>query len=62
MYQSLIVIDEFDPDPEEVHRTALGCTYPDVSGPPTFPGRNSGQKYPPQGRDQAVSQVIGAPV
>ncbi len=62
MYQSLIVIDDFYPDPEEVRRTALGCEYPEVSGPPTFPGRNSRQKFTPQGMDQAVSQVIGAQV
>ncbi len=53
VYQSLIVIDDFYPDPEEVRRTALGCGYPEVSGPPTFPGRNSRQKFTPQGMDQA---------
>ena len=62
MYQSLIVIDDFYPDPEEVRRAALGCAYPEVSGPPTFPGRNARQKFTPQGMDQAVSQVLGEPV
>ncbi|MCH6587479.1 MAG: hypothetical protein IH805_04095, partial [Proteobacteria bacterium] len=62
MYQSLIVIDDFYPDPAEVRRTALGCAYPEVSGARTFPGRNSRQKFAPQGMDQAVSQVLGARV
>ncbi len=62
MYQSLIVIDDFYPDPEEVRRAALGCEYPEVSGPRTFPGRNSRQKFTSQGMDKAVSQVLGARV
>jgi hypothetical protein len=62
LYQSLIVIDDFYPNPEEVRQAALGCEYPEVTGPRTFPGRNSRQKYLPQGMDQAVSQVIGARV
>ena len=62
MYQSLIVIDDFYPDPEAVREAALGYAYPEGSGPRTFPGRNSRQKHLPQGMDQAVSQVIGARV
>ncbi len=62
MYQSLIVIDEFYPNPGEVRQSALGCEYPEMSGPPTFPGRNSRQKFLPPGLDQAVSQVLGTPV
>ncbi|MCH8808234.1 MAG: hypothetical protein IH993_00145 [Proteobacteria bacterium] len=62
MYQSLIVIDDFYPDPEAVRQTALGYAYPEGSGPRTFPGRNSRQKHLPQAMDQAVSQVIGARV
>lgn len=62
MYQSLVVVDDFYPDPREVRRVALGYDYPEVSGPPTFPGRNSVQKYLPAGLDQVVSQVLGAPV
>jgi len=62
VYQSLIVIDDFYPDPAEMRRTALGCAYPEVSGARTFPGRNSRQKFVPQGMDQAVSQVLGARV
>ncbi len=47
MYQSLIIVDDFYPDPLEVRRTALGFEYPEFSGPPTFPGRNSRQKFTP---------------
>ncbi len=59
MYQSLIIVDDFYPNPQEVRQAALGCEYPEVSGPPTFPGRNSRQKLVAQDLDQAVSQVLG---
>ena len=59
MYQSLIIVDDFYPNPEEVRQTALSCEYPEMFGPPTFPGRNSRQKFVPQGLDHAVSQVLG---
>ncbi len=62
MYQSLIIVDDFYPDPQAVRRTALGCEYPEVTGQRTFPGRNSRQKFTPQGMDQAVSQALGEPV
>jgi len=62
VHQSLIVIDDFYPDPEAVREAALGYAYPEGSGPRTFPGRNSRQKHLPQAMDQAVSQVIGARV
>ena len=62
MYQSLIIVDDFYPDPLEVRQAALGFEYPEMSGPPTFPGRNSRQKFTPPGLDQAVSQALGARV
>ncbi len=62
MYQSLIVIDDFYPNPLEVRQAALGFEYPEVPGPRTFPGRNSRQKYLPQGLEQAVSHILGGPV
>ncbi len=33
VYQSLIVIDDFYPDPEAVRQTALGCEYPQARDP-----------------------------
>ncbi|MFQ5773975.1 MAG: DUF6445 family protein [Kiloniellaceae bacterium] len=62
MYQSLIVVDEFYPDPREVRKVALGFEYPEVTGPRTFPGRNSRQKFVPPGLDAAVSRLVGEPV
>ncbi|RMD63113.1 MAG: hypothetical protein D6826_05740 [Alphaproteobacteria bacterium] len=62
MYQSLIVIDEFYPDPHEVRRLALDCAYPEVSGPRTFPGRNSRERLLPPGLNEIVSRIVGEPV
>ena len=62
MYQSLIIVDDFYPNPLEVRQAALGFEYPEVTGARTYPGRNSRQKITPQGMDQAVSQVFGARV
>ena len=62
MYQSLIIVDDFYPNPLEVRQAALGFEYPEMSGPPTFPGRNSRQKFTPPGLDQGVSQALGARV
>jgi len=59
MYQSLIVVDDFYPDPAEVRAFALGCDYPEVTGRRTFPGRNSSTKFTPPGLDRAVSQAVG---
>lgn len=62
MYQSLIIVDDFYPEPAEVRRAALACEYPEVTGPRTFPGRNSRQKLVLDGLDPAVSRLVGEPV
>lgn len=62
MYQSLIVIDDFYPDPNEVRRMALAGDYPEVSGQRTYPGRNSATAFTPPGLDGAVSRVVGEPL
>jgi len=62
VYQSLIVVDEFYPDPVEVRRMALASDYPETSAPRTYPGRNSDRKYMPPGLDEVVSRLVGSPV
>lgn len=62
MYQSLIVIDDFYPDPHEVRRAALACDYTEVCGQRTYPGRNSAKAFLPPGLDGAISRVVGEPV
>jgi hypothetical protein len=62
VYQSLIIVDDFYPDPEEVRRAALSCEYPEVAGPRTFPGRNLRQKLVLDGLEPAVSRLVGEPV
>lgn len=59
MYQSLIVIDDFYPDPAQVRAVALSAEYPKVEGPLTYPGRNSAQKFLPPGLDDVISRVVG---
>ncbi len=59
VYRSLIVIDDFYPDPGQIRAAALAADYPEVEGPRTFPGRNSVQKFIPPGLDQMMSQLYG---
>ena len=62
MYQSLIVVDDFYPEPEKVRAAALSADYPEVEGPLTFPGRNSAQKFLPPGIDEVISRILGEKV
>ena len=62
MYQSLIVVDDFYPEPERVRAAALSADYPEVEGPLTFPGRNSAQKFLPPGMDEVISRIVGEKV
>jgi len=62
VYQSLLVIDDFYPDPHEVRRIALASDYPEVCGRRTFPGRNSSKPFVAPGLDGAVSRVVGEPL
>ena len=59
MYQSLIVIDDFYPDPGQIRAAALSADYPEKEGPLTFPGRNSVQKFLAPGLDQIISGIVG---
>ncbi|HST46090.1 MAG TPA: DUF6445 family protein [Luteimonas sp.] len=62
MPTSLIVVDDFlaPADARSFRDMALGLTYPDLQG--AFPGRNSLQRVPMDGLDQAVSRLVGEQV
>lgn len=62
MYQSFIVVDDFYPNPQEIRQLALSFDYPEVSGPRTYPGRNSAAAFVAPGLDGAVSRVVGEPL
>jgi hypothetical protein len=62
MYQSLIVVDDFYPDPHKVRKTALSFDYPEVAGRRTYPGRNSRQHLLLPGTDRIMSQILAQPV
>ena len=57
MYPTVIIVDEFYPDPYKVREIALGFDYPEQDG--NYPGRNSGQRLHIDGLDAAVSDIIG---
>jgi hypothetical protein len=59
MFKSLVVVDDFYPNPHAVRKTALQADYPEPEGEKRYPGRNSARKFPVQGMDSIVSQVAG---
>jgi len=59
MYRSLIVVDDFYDDVEEVRREALGYSYLEPQGMRTFPGRNSQQKLLLDSFDYIASRLTG---
>lgn len=60
MYPTVIIVDEFYPEPDKVREVALGFDYPEQEG--NYPGRNSRQRLHVDGLDQAVSDILGQPV
>jgi len=62
MYASMIVVDDFYPDPMAVRRMALDMDYDNQKPPIIFPGRNSARKVIPEGVDAVVSAIVGEPV
>lgn len=45
MKRSIIIVDDFHPNPDEVRHTALTAEYPQPEDSYTYPGRNSHQNY-----------------
>lgn len=62
MHTSIIVVDDFYNDPEDVRRVALGFDYPTPASQQNFPGRNSRQRLLVDGLDAIVSELVSEPV
>jgi hypothetical protein len=60
MQTSLIVVDDFLNDPDEVRRRALALDYPPQQG--QFPGRNSAQRLDITGLTDVISAIVGEPL
>lgn len=60
MQTSLLIVDDFLNNAEEVRRSALKLDYPDQQG--VFPGRNSLQRLQIDGLSQVVSRLVGQPL
>lgn len=59
---SIQIIDNFYDDAEVVRRHALRCDYPIPVAAKNYPGRNSVQRFVPEGLDHVVSQLVHEPV
>jgi hypothetical protein len=57
MQTSLLIVDDFLNNPEELRRQALALEYPEQQG--HFPGRNSRQRLEIAGLTESVSQIVG---
>ncbi len=62
MYQSIIVVDDFYPEPEEMRKAAIALGYPPPSPVQNHSGRNSAKRLIVQGVDDAVSGIVGQPL
>jgi hypothetical protein len=61
MRNALTILDDFYESPMVVREAALKADYQSTPGQ-RFPGRNSVQKFPPNGLDRLVSHFFGEPV
>ena len=61
MYQSLIIVDDFYPNPDEIRKIALSCDYPEITVKRTFPGRNSSISHIVPGLDRVMSHILSEP-
>jgi len=62
MHTSLVVVEDFYTNPQEVRQAALEIGFPEHRGPRTFPGRNSAAPILVPGLDRAVSARVGEPL
>ena len=60
MPTSLIVVDDFLENPQELREAALRLTYPEQEG--AFPGRNSLERVTVEGLVEEASRLIGEPL
>ena len=56
MQSSLIIVDDFHPDPHRLRQQALALEYPQQQG--QFPGRNSRQRLEVPGLTEIVSSIV----
>ncbi len=59
VYQSMTVVDDFYPQPQEVRKAALALDYPPPSPTQNHAGRNSAKRLMVRGVDEAVSEIVG---
>ena len=62
MYSSLIIIDDFLADPDEIRQAALALEYKKPNEQKNYPGRNSTQRLNYPGLDEIVSELTGEKV
>ena len=62
MPTSMVIVDDFlaPRDAQQLRRTALGLTYPDLQG--AFAGRNSQERLEIEGLSEAASRIVGEPL
>ncbi len=60
MLTTLLIVDDFLNNAEELREQALRLTFPEQEG--AFPGRNSRERIGIEGLDQAVSRLVGEPL
>lgn len=59
MDTSLIIVDDFLPEPHRVRAAALAMDYPVPRGETNYPGLNSAQPLRIAGLEQAVERILG---
>lgn len=62
MYRSVIIVDDFYPEPERVRAAALALDYPPPRPGQNHAGRNSATRLIVTGVDEAVSEIVGEPL
>ncbi|MCK0070252.1 MULTISPECIES: DUF6445 family protein [Kordiimonas] len=62
MKQSLIIIDDFLPDPFVLRNAALQQEYPTYDTPTMFAGRNSQYRQKINGFDEKIAEIVGEPL
>ena len=59
MPTSLIVIDDFLPEPHTVRKSALELEYPELDAATPYAGLNSGRRVRIPGLDEEISRIVG---
>jgi hypothetical protein len=60
MLTTLLIVDDFLNNADDLRDRALRLTYPEQQG--AFPGRNSLERISIEGLDEAVSRLVGEPL